>query len=379
MTLKISANFSLRVIALFLFPAAASAQESAVLGQVVRVAGSDSVPLVGAVVTLHRVTFDGGEPVDSVITNSNGAYRFSGVEFDSLALFVTSAEYAGIAYFTGAINQEAVAAAELMLVYDTSSVLPSIGIAQRHVVVSPTESGEEIGVLEMVIVENVGALTRVSPDSVAPVWSTRIPSQAFQFQVGQSEINQLSITRRGNEVVVVAPLPPGRRQIVYSYMLPRTVESVDFEIDQPVSDINFLIDVRSFGVIKGEINSLGEQEIGNERYSHFQGSDLRAGTPLELAFPGAPTNPEDLVSWLVALATAGMVLAAWLAWHRRSVAVPVAAAPPGQTLAARIAAMDRQFESLDAPTDDQRASYQKQRAEMKEILNRTLAEERHKS
>lgn len=344
------------------------------VGQVVRVADADTVPEPNLQVVLHRVALDGGAPVDSVFTNRNGSYRFPGVQFDSLALIVVSSEYGGIAYFTSPLSIAGDAVAEQLIVYDTSSVSLAITVAQRHVIVSPTEDGENIGVLELVVLENTASVTRVSSDSITPVWVGHIPAEAGQFQIGESEISGEAITLVGTAVGIIAPIPPGRRQIVYSYLLPRGIESVDYDLDQSVGDMNVLIDVRSSGRMSGDLDALGEQEIGAERYLHYEGANLAAGMSLELVFPGPPMETKDFIPWLVALGALLMLGAAFIAWRKGPAPVVVQAAPPVEEgLAARIAALDQQFESLESPTPEQEDSYRKQRAEMKEILIRTLA------
>ena len=337
--------------------------------------------MANTLVTLHRVSLDGGAPVDSAITDGSGTYRFRGVEFDSLALFVASSEYAGIAYFTAPVPRSGDSAgqAEPLFVYDTSSVVPAIFVLQRHVIVSPTEDGEDMGVLELVVLENSGSVTRVSPDSVTPVWFGSIPQGAMQFQLGESEVSNDAITLEGNVVHVVAPLPPGTRQIVYSYLLPRGARIVDFDLDQGVGEMNFLIDTAASGHLSGGLNALGSQEIGTKTFLHYEGENLSPGLPITLHFAGPPIEPGDLVPWLVALVTLVMVGTALLAWRGKLAPAVAAARPLEDRLAGRIAALDHQFESLDSPTPGQQESYRRQRGEMKEILRRSLARGDHDS
>ena len=66
--------------------------------------GRDSVPLRGSWAVLHRVTHDGGGPIDSVRTDAAGRYRMSlarpRVSADSGAVYVVSTWYDSLAYFS---------------------------------------------------------------------------------------------------------------------------------------------------------------------------------------------------------------------------------------------------------------------------------------
>ena len=158
-----------------------------------------------------------------------GRYRLQASEFDSTAIYVVSAEHDGIAYFTLPIRPsgEDAGTAEPLLVYDTSSTVPELHLAQRHVIVRPRSSEGTFRVLEILVLENRGRLTRISPDSVTPVWLGAIPEGAIQFQVGESDVSDQAVTRRGDSVAVIAPVPhrslrrPGR--LVFARQRPHVV------------------------------------------------------------------------------------------------------------------------------------------------------------
>ena len=71
-------------------------------GRVVHVRGADSTAVAGEWAVLHRVGLASGEPIDSVPTDRRGRYRVSAPERDTLATYLVSVRYLGIAYFTEA-------------------------------------------------------------------------------------------------------------------------------------------------------------------------------------------------------------------------------------------------------------------------------------
>src|SRR6267378_2044842 len=84
-------------------PVALSSQEVTVSGRVLR-GGGDTVALPNAWVVLHKVTRESGGPVDSVRTDARGRYRIPLRQPDSASVYVLSAWYDSLAYFSLPLN-----------------------------------------------------------------------------------------------------------------------------------------------------------------------------------------------------------------------------------------------------------------------------------
>ncbi|MEE8251677.1 MAG: hypothetical protein V3R24_08050 [Gemmatimonadales bacterium] len=371
---KISASLTRKfsVVLLFLIaPRAVEAQQFTVHGQVIHVGANDSTPVVGGWATLHQVTLAGGGPVDSTRTNRAGRYRLQASEFDSTAIYVVSAEHDGIAYFTLPIRPSGgdAGTAEPLLVYDTSSTVPELHLAQRHVIVRPRSSEGTFRVLEILVLENRGRLTRISPDSVTPVWLGAIPEGAIQFQVGESDVSDQAVTRRGDSVAVIAPVPPGDRQIIVSYLLPEETTEFSVPIDNPVGRLNVLVGDTA-ALVTATLADMGIEVLEDIPFVRYEGFNVVPGTPIAIRFGRVPISPDDLVLPVVLLAA--LILVGFLLWWLRGTRSEPQSAGP-EVIAARIAAIDAELDGEPAPSAAKRSELQRTRDRLKRELSRSLA------
>src|SRR5258706_297993 len=71
----------------------------------------------------------------------------------------------------------------------------------------------------------------------------RIPVGAIQFQVGQSDFSADVMGRRADSVVLFAPVQPGGPyQLSYAYVLPAGTLVMPVPIDQPVTELDLLVE-----------------------------------------------------------------------------------------------------------------------------------------
>jgi hypothetical protein len=315
---------------------------------------------------LHRVTVAEAGPVDSSRTDRSGRYALTAPALDTLANFVVSVEHDGIAYFTEPIHTfgTPVAGAEPLLVYDTSSAAPPIVLRERHVVVrSPGGEGAR-RVIELLLLENRGTATRVASDTTRPVWEGAIPAQAIEFQVGESDVSAEAVIRRGDRVTVTAPVPPGERQILISYLIPTSVRRLALPIDQPVERF-FLLLEDSAAVVDAPLAPRGVEQLEQLAFRRYGADSLSAGTLVAAVFPAAGGSAADWW-WIVILVASVALAGGFLWWWRRIGPLPAPAdgRPSGaEAIAAEIAALDAAFEERQ---DD--PAYRERRAELKARL-----------
>jgi hypothetical protein len=328
---------------------------------------SAAAPLAGAWVILHEVTMSGGGPIDSVRTDRDGRYRVQVARTDTAALYMVSAAYSGITYFSDPTPARAWSDTIPPLeVYDTSSTAPAIGVGQRHVVVRAGEGGGR-SVLELVSLVNRGARTRVSPDSVTPVWGGRLPRGAAAFQVGESDVSAEAVAQRGDSVIVTAPLPPGRKQIVFTYTLPGEGELV-LPLDQPAERLLVLLEDTAAVLAEGPLERRGVETFDDTPFALFDGAVPPGGGQAVFRLGRRRLiTPQTLAYATVAAAAILMLLAVPLLRRQsRGAAVPIDADTP-EALARAIAALDAAFEAGDrSPAAE--AAYRERRALLKARL-----------
>ncbi len=348
-------------------------------GRVVQVSGADSTPVANAWAVLHQVTLSSGAPVDSGRTDARGRYRLRSPGRDSAAVYIVSLTYAGIAYFTRPVHAPrgvVEGTAEALAVYDTSSTSPAVLAAQRHIIVRRPEQDGSRHVLELLVLHNAGARTRISPDTASPVWQGTLPRGAIQLEVGESDVSSEAVYRRGDSIAVAAPVPPGDKQVVVSYILPRSSRRFDLTLDQPIARFNVLVEDSAATVEGRALERVGSEMIEGTSFVRFTKNDLGSGARVVVQFSGSAPGAADW--WWLIVGLAGAALAAGLAWAWRRTQPAAATGAPDdpEALAAQIAALDTAFESRTEATAQERGAYQRRRAELKARLEALLARPR---
>jgi len=358
-------------------PAPAAAQGALrAAGRVLRGGEADSVPVAGSWVVLHEVTMHGGGPVDSVRTDPGGRYRLGVARSDSAALYMVSITYEGVTYFSDALHPPQVRdTIPALVVFDTSSVAPAITVGQRHVVVRGAGAGGTRSVLELVMLDNPGARTRIAADSTQPLWSGALPTGVTEFQVGQSDVSADAIVRVGDSVFVTAPIPPGQKQIVFTYALPAGNE-LRLPLQAATARVLVLLEDTAATLVSGPLTRRGVETFEDSHFALFDGVVPPGGGMAVFRFTGGRRNTTTLVTVLVVVLAATALLATLPLLLRRRAAAPI---PPGpetaETLARQIAALDRAFEQGTHSAAEQ-AAYRARRQQLKQRLQTALATRR---
>lgn len=346
------------------------AQGFRVTGRVIHLAGTDSTPVPGVWAVFHRVALAGGAAIDSARTDRTGRYWVRGPMRDTGSVYIVSATYAGIAYFTRPVHLargDALDTAETLAVYDTSSGQPAITLAQRHLIVRRPERDGSRHVLELLVLRNAGERTRIAPDTSRPVWEGGLPRGVIQFEVGESDVSSEAIYRRRDSMAVAAPVPPGEKQILVSYILPRSVPRLQLRVDQLVGRLNLLVEDSAAALESGGLDRVESEVIEGVKFARFTKDKVLPGTRVSVRLAPAGFVAGSL--WWIVVALSALALAAGLlvAWRRTRETIRLApASSDPELLAAQIAALDAAFEGR---TD---ARYQRQRALLKSRLEELL-------
>lgn len=253
-------------------------------GRVLRARTTDSVPVPGARVVLHRVGREAQGPVDSVVADARG--RFS-IRFlaDTTAIYLFSARHDGIAYFASPVhtNPERPDTAIDLIVSDTSS-RGRAGMAARHIVVSaPDEQGAR-AVVEVIVLHNGGSTALVAADTSRPVWGLRVPAAATGLTAGDGDFSPAAVVRTGDSVGVYAPIPPGDKQVVLQYALPGDIGRVDYRFDEAVPLVNLMLEEKAARVLGGLVAKPDSQTIQGRGFGRWEGP-IGAGGVVTVRLP----------------------------------------------------------------------------------------------
>lgn len=365
--------------ALSLVAAVGSAQGSGPLvlaGRVVRVAGDDSIPVAGVFVVGHHVGTLRQGPVDSVRTDVAGRFRIVVGRPDTSGMYVVSARYQGIGYFGPPVEpgDRAVAASAVLAVFDTSTAGPPLVITVRHVVVTAPENDGARRVMDLLQVRNGGTTTRVAADTTAATWRMRLPSGIVNVQAGEGEVSPAAVRQEGEFVAVTAPFPPGDKQVVVTYVVPRSARAVRIPIDQPTARLELLVEDPRAEASGAGIVAADPVVLEGRTLRRFTAERATAGAVVTLGLRVA-SDAGRRFAWIVVLA-AGAALAGgvYVGLRRRSAAPPVGAPDDPEALAGVIAALDERYEGREADTPaDEWQRYATRRADLAERVRAALA------
>ena len=339
-------------------------------GRLYRVRGGDTTALAGATVVAHRITPSRQGPIDSVQADAAGRFRFRIPSIrDTAAVYVVSTRYQGIGYFSEPVAASAPAGAGVLelAVFDTSSTGAPLRVEVRHVVLTaPKEDGSR-PVLDIMQVGNSGTTTRVASDSTVPTWSARLPDGIAEFSVGESEVSASAVSYAGGRVSVTAPFPPGHKQVVVTYVVPRGARGMVIPIDQATARLEVLVE-DSNATARG-LRQAEPVSLEGRAFAHFVADSAAVGATPELRF-GGPSGAGSRL-WWIAVVAASLALAAGAAVALRRNAAP--AEPPApdlkETLLAQIVALDERFEGRQAETPPHEwHAYLDRRAALKSAL-----------
>jgi hypothetical protein len=361
-------------------PQAQSLAPRTVSGRVVRPGRNGMVTVPQAWVTLHRVASDSSGPVDSVRSDASGRYSIRYKPIGGDAVYFASSMYGGVAYFTAPLPAtDAAGDAGEITVFDTTSSPVPVRTRGRHLVVSSSGVDGRRTLVEVFELSNDTTVTAVPGTRGRATWSTPLPPNATDFQVGQSDIGSNAVQFRDGRVLAYASISPGIRQVAFSYSVPASDFPLTVPVADPVGVFEILVEDPGASVAGGGLAEQPVVTLEQRRFRRFLGQDVRQGSDIKIDV-GAPTSPRGnrFLLWPVVAAAAIMCLALVVALTRRRPAVvhvrddaPYDAAH----LARDIADLDDAFARTPSPSDAQRASYQARRDALKAQLTAVLANE----
>jgi hypothetical protein len=270
---------------------------------VVRVAGTDTVAVAGARVVLHRVTVRNPGPVDSASSDARGSFHFSLIP-DTGAVYLVSARWAGIQYFGTpvALRPGSSPGIVTLVVADTSSQAP-VQLAARHLIVSPVDADGMRDVVDLMVLENRGSITRVGSDSLHATWRILLPHFAVNIHGGNSGFSLESLVLSGDAIALFAAIPPGSHDIEIDYQIPPNSRRFEVPVGEDVPASNIISEDRAMVVQGPYIRS--DTVIERKAYVRWQGR-MVAGEPVVLQF-GYRGVPKWLLPAMIAMMALALV------------------------------------------------------------------------
>ena len=330
--------------------------------------GLDTVVVPGVRILLHRIGRGEQGPIDSTVAGGAGHFDFR-FPPDTTAVFLLSARYGGIEYFSTPVhtNPQRPDTAVALLVYDTSSTAP-IGVEARHVVVPMPGPDGSRAVLELVVLRNSGALTRVSAGPTHPSWWAPLPGGSVGLEAVEGDISPDAVARRGDSIVVRAPIAPGEKQISFQYLIPGDRSSIDIPPFGVGAPVNLLIEEPSVIVSGDDLAVRDSQRIEGRTFRRFSGAVAEGGF-IRVTLPHPRATGRWVLLGLVLLLALALAGASWRMWHAHQPVRDHTAA-----LLDAIAVLDARYGARQGDTSPEEWDrYRQERARLKAALERSLA------
>jgi hypothetical protein len=317
---------------------------------------------------------DSQGPVDSLVSGSDGRFARP-IRADSGVIYLVSARWAGIEYFGVPLRFDSVGtpSAVDVVVSDTSATA-LVGVSARHMIVAAPGPDGMRGVVDLVVLQNDGPDTRVPRDPSRATWWMRVPPEAVNLQVAQSDFANDALIAVGDTVLVRAPIPPGVRQLTLEYQVPPGVRRVSLPVDDAVPAFNLLAEEAGLRV-DGPLVRGDTQAVDQRTFTRWGGA-VPPGSVLTLTFPGAAPLPNWVLPALVGLLGLALALLGRRAWRRAAapdIATTISPAERRDALVARMAELDLAHRAGAGRSDTREwTAYQAERAALKAELERLL-------
>lgn len=264
-----------------------------VQGRVVKPGAESMIPMSHLMVTLHRVGSDTAGPVDSMRTTADGHYHFDYHRTGaSDAVYFTAASYGGVAYFSAPFKSDTPPTTDdaEITVFDTTSKPVPIDVRGRHLVVGALDAQGTRRITEVFELSNDTSVTRVAVGDApsGASWSVALPSAARQPEVPEGDIPAGAVQFAQGRALVYAPMAPGVKQLVVSYLVPDGAFPLDIALHDSISVFEVLLEEPQATATGVSFRSMGTVSLGGRAFRRFLATNVAANQTVHLDTPSVP-------------------------------------------------------------------------------------------
>lgn len=313
---------------------------------------------------------------------TDGSFRFEDLEAIPGRLYAVVVEYEGVPYFSEGVHLLAgEPVSDLpVVIHETTLDTDQLLVDRVHLIADPTQTGGVI-ITELWLVVNVGDRTIFNPGG--PSLQVRLPDGFTDLEFFDESAQLRFFENQAGFVYTGSFVPGYENEIVFSFSL-EFDDRLDFEqpMDFPVGAVVALVPEGLLAISGEGVVDRGVQDMGGTMLHTYNLPSGGAGQAIEFRLrssgsSGVGSNNSGLIVGLAVLG-AGLV-AAGVLWYRQSqsgpepqtTAEPAKASIKRDHLLRQIADLDDAFEAGEIDP----ASYEKQRARLKEEVRRLMQDE----
>ncbi|NOZ55571.1 MAG: carboxypeptidase regulatory-like domain-containing protein [Calditrichaeota bacterium] len=326
--------------------------------------------------------------IDSTVTSRSGRFRFSHIKPDSHAVYVATAEYLGLPYFSDIahILRPDTTVTLTVTAYDTTSEPPIISVQMHHVFADRDTS--DMHFREVLVITSNSQKTYIGQSAGGHYRKTlafSIPSGAYAFQA-EMGLDMNHMAQEGNTVYDVQPLAPGTKRVSYSYRLPLDNGTVTYArtIDYSTNVFSFFVSDPSVKVESSELAETEPLAIRGREYQRWEADNLSPGTVVTVTLRTGGSLVGKSGPWLAALGilVLAVVVVGALARARRRTAPATETDPrlkQHESLMHEIAALDDAYEEGKIPEDEYKTKRKALKEQLVKLTNDLMSSSRGQS
>jgi hypothetical protein len=313
--------------------------------------GEGRQPTPGVPVSLHIVKGEEELPGKTATSDSNGAYRFGGLDSDPQLSYFVSTEYEGAFYTEGPVAAAGNGAAKQdLVIYNVGRDVAAVHVTNHHIIVE--RNPDRLHITEILVFENSGATaylgTGLNHAENAGI-RLGLPASVKDFQPGMGGDAQ-TVRVQGRDLASLRPIPPGTRPFSFTYHIPLSGRmDLSHRLYFPTAKFVVLIDDPKLRLESPSLQYAGQREQNGRKFELYQGADFPIGAEVTMRVHGAGfwSNPK-IYPWLAApfLIVATLIFAAR---RGRSVSAPGAEPSASAPAPAARTAEGTRFAAAPAP------------------------------
>jgi len=243
----------------------------------------------GISVALHTNKLDEGVNLVQTITGNDGSFRFTDVEVINEALYGISVIYKEATYVVG-INLALVSEPIEIVVYESTSSDEVISISKASLLFTNADiAARRVSVMEMVTLRNGSSLTYTPGDGPMELLRFGLPVGSDQLAVDTS-LEQADWVQVDRGFALLASVPPGDHEIMYSYRIPYSEDSISFakKWRYGAADLRLVVPGGLFDVTTDLGIPVQVMDIGGINYDVQEAIDIGRGQVTEVTLTGLP-------------------------------------------------------------------------------------------
>ena len=330
-------------------------------------------PVSGLMVVLHRIAADSSGPVDSVQTSATGAYRFRYRLDGPRTMYIVSARYAGIAYFTTPLRDATVTSPDAdVSVYDTTSAAFPLSVRARHVVIAPAEADGLRRVVDVLEVANDSTRTLVASPT-GRTWRLALPADATQPGSSGGDLPPEAFRFDGANADLMVPFPPGSRQLVITYAIPAR-RNVTIPVADAVATLEVLVEGGGGTATGAGLTREDQVSMEGRTFERFTAASVPAGSSFAVGRASGGGNAGRVA--LLAVAAIAVALGIVVGRRAPGKSAPTSPRTTEDSLARQIAALDHVYATPERQAGAGGDHYRARRAALLDQLIAVQVEDR---